>query len=44
MLIAQGLSALVMTALLFAGGHDPGVMSAYLLLLLANGIASARRT
>ena len=23
-----------MTVLLFAGGHDPGVMSAYLLLLL----------
>jgi drug/metabolite transporter (DMT)-like permease len=40
-LIAQGLSALVMTVLLFAGGHDPGVMSAYLLLLLANGLASA---
>jgi drug/metabolite transporter (DMT)-like permease len=40
-LIAQGLSAVVMTALLFAGGHDPGVMSAYLLLLLANGLASA---
>lgn len=40
-LIAQGLSAVVMSALLLAGGHDPGVMSAYVLLLLANGLASA---
>ncbi|MEO8475994.1 MAG: DMT family transporter [Actinomycetota bacterium] len=40
-LIAQGLSAIVMTALVVAGGHDPGAMSPYLLLLLANGVASA---
>jgi drug/metabolite transporter (DMT)-like permease len=40
-LIAQGFSALAMTVLLFAGGHDPGVLAPYLLLLLANGAASA---
>ncbi len=40
-LVAQTLSAVIMTALLFVGGHDAGSLGPYLVLLAMNGVASA---
>lgn len=40
-LVAQGLSAVVVTVLLFAGGHDVGVLGPIVWWMLLNGIVSA---
>lgn len=39
-MVAQALSAIVMTGFMIAGGHDPSVMAPYVAFVVMNGLAS----
>jgi uncharacterized membrane protein len=39
-MVAQALSAVVMTGFMIAGGHDPGIMAPYAAFVAMNGLAS----
>ncbi|MGZ8615342.1 MAG: EamA family transporter, partial [Actinomycetota bacterium] len=39
-MVAQALSAIVMTGFMIAGGHDPSIMAPYAGFVVMNGLAS----